>query len=71
MFRFDREKILPQFLLRRWTTNDLARRASVSNVTADRAINGLPITAPVVSAIADALQVKPLDFLVPAQILKG
>lgn len=72
MFRFDRDKILPQFLCRQWTINELAKRAGVSFVTADNAINGKQITAPVVQKIANALDIIATDFIAPrAEILKG
>lgn len=48
MFRFDREKILPLFLCRQITFNQLAKLAGVSFQTAQKAINGKPIIAPVV-----------------------
>ena len=72
MFRFERDKILPQFLCRQITFNQLAKLAGVSFVTAQKAVNGAPITAPVVQKIANALDVIATDFIAqPAQILKG
>lgn len=64
MYQFTREKILPLFLQRRITLRQLAKEAGVSEKTVDKAVNGLPITAVVVSRIADALGVAPLDVLV-------
>ena len=64
MYQFTRTKVLPLFLQRRMTIRQLAKDAGVSEKTADRAVNGLPITAVVVSRIADALGFNPLDVLV-------
>lgn len=64
MYQFTRAKVLPLFLQRRITLRQLAKEAGVSEKTADKAVNGLPITAVVVSRIADALGVAPLDVLV-------
>lgn len=64
MYQFTREKILPLFLQRRITLRQLAKEAGFSEKTVDKAVNGLPITAVVVSRIADALGVAPLDVLV-------
>lgn len=64
MYQFKREKVLPLFLQRRITIKQLAKEAGVSEKTAEKAVNGLPITAVIVSRIADALGVAPLDVLV-------
>ena len=64
MYQFTRAKVLPLFLQRRITVKQLAREAGVSEKKAEKAVNGLPITAVVVSRIADALGVAPLDVLV-------
>lgn len=64
MYQFTRAKILPLFLQRRITIRQLAKEAGVSEKTVEKAVNGLPITAVVVSRIADALSVDPLDVLV-------
>ena len=64
MYQFTRTKVLPLFLQRRMTIRQLAKEAGVSEKTADKAVNGLPITAVVVSRIAAALGFNPLDVLV-------
>ena len=43
MYQFTRTKILPLFLQRRMTIRQLAKEAGVSEKTAERAINGLPV----------------------------
>lgn len=65
MFRFNRALILPVFLNRRITIWSLAKAAGVNYRAADRAVNGLPVQAPVVAGIADALNINPLDYLLP------
>lgn len=68
MFRFSREKILPMFLQRGITITELARQAGVCSKSAYRAVNGLDVSAPVVSKIAVALNSDALDLLAnPAQ----
>ncbi|MBR0061086.1 MAG: helix-turn-helix domain-containing protein [Selenomonadaceae bacterium] len=64
MYQFTRSKVLPIFLERRIPIKQLAKEAGVSEKTAEKAVNGLPITAVVVARIADALGVAPLDVLV-------
>ena len=44
MFRFTREKILPVFLQRQITVADLARQAKVNHQTAERAVQGYPVS---------------------------
>ena len=68
MFRFKRELILPIFLSRCMTIWQLAKLAGVAYSSAERAVNGIPVSAPVVDKIARALDVNAVDFLVePAQ----
>ena len=68
MFRFKREMILPLFLSRRMTVYDLAKLAGVAYRSAERAVNGIPVSAPVADKIARALDFNAVDFLVePAQ----
>ena len=64
-FRFTRETFLPLFLERNMTIAELARRAGCNAKTAERAVNGLPVTSAVVDKIARALNVDALKFLVP------
>ena len=55
-FRFTREQILPLFLEQRITTAELARRAGVNPKTAERAVNGYPVSADIVDKISAALK---------------
>ena len=64
MYQFTRTKVLPLFLQRRMTIRQLAKDAGVSEKTAERAINGLPVHASVIGRIADALGIAPLEMLV-------
>lgn len=71
MFKFKRELILPLFLSKGMRVGVLAKQAGLSHKAAERAVNGMPITAPVVEKIARALAINPLDFLhAPAQMIK-
>ena len=63
MFKFSRTKILPLFLAKQMTTNELARKAGINYKSAYRAVNGLSITAPVVEKTARALQIDAVTFL--------
>lgn len=63
MFRFNRKKILPEFLNRRETVADFAREAGVSYQSAQRAVEGRAISAVIVSKVADALGINPVDYL--------
>ena len=63
MFRFTRQKILPLFLQKRMTVAELARRAGISNQTAQRAVEGKKVGAVIVSKVADALGINALDFI--------
>lgn len=62
-FRFSRAKILPVFLSKRITTEQLARNAGVAIQTAERAVNGQRISARVVDGIANALNVDAVQYL--------
>ena len=62
-FRFSRAKILPVFLSKRITTEQLARNAGVAIQTAERAVNGQRISARVVDGIASALNVDAVQYL--------
>lgn len=54
------------------TVADLAKQARVSHRTADRALSGEQITAPVVRRIAHALGVDAADYLTtPRRTTKG
>lgn len=55
MFRFNRERILPLFLQKRWTVAELARRAGIAQSSAQRAVNGNSVAAPIIAKVADAL----------------
>lgn len=63
MFKFKREKILPVFLAKKITVQDLARSADISHKAAFRAVNGLTITAVTVQKAAQALGINALEFL--------
>ena len=65
MFRFKREAILPLFLARGMTIQQLAKIAGVAYRSAERAVNGVPVSAPVVGKIARALDFNAVDFLLP------
>lgn len=64
MYQFAKVKILPIFLKRRIPIYQLANKAGVCKKTAQRAVDGLPITAKVVDRVARALGIAPLDFLI-------
>ena len=63
MLRFNREKILPLFLSRGITMQELGRLAEVHATSAKRAINGARVTAPVIGRVARALRINALDYL--------
>lgn len=63
MYRFNRDKILPVFFEKRWRMYELAERAGVSQLTAKKAVWGLPIQSRVVGKIAAALEINALDYL--------
>ena len=63
MFRFDREKILPVFFQKKWTTYELARRAGCGHHSAFKAVNGERVAAPVITKVAAALNVDAVKFL--------
>lgn len=64
MYQFKRVKILPLFLQKQISIRQLAKDAGVSEKTAERAVNGLPISAAMVNRVARALGISPLDFLI-------
>lgn len=53
--RFDVERLVEDITLRGWMTNELARRAGVSDMTAYRFINGTSRTAKTAAKLAAAL----------------
>lgn len=63
MFAFQREKILPVFLAKRITVQELARLAGISHNSAFRAVNGMTISAKTVDRAAQALNIDALTFL--------
>ena len=63
MFRFNRERILPYFLQKQWTVAELARKAGVAHRTAQRAIEGEAVAAPLIGKIANALGIDAMEFL--------
>lgn len=63
MFRFNRERILPYFLQKQWTVAELARRAGIAQSSAQRAVNGNSVAAPIIAKIADALGIDAMEFL--------
>lgn len=63
MFRFKRERILPLFLSRRMTVAELARKAGVSHTSAQRAVEGEKVAAPIIDKVAEALGIDTMDFL--------
>ena len=65
MFRFSRQKILPEFLKMRMTVAQLARKAGVSQQTAQKAVNGEAVSAVIIGKIAEALNVDAMTFLEP------
>lgn len=65
MYRFSREKILPVFLSKGWTTYGLAKRAGVGWRVTHKAINGGKVSAVIVGKIAAALDIDPLEYLEP------
>ena len=63
MFRFAREKILPLFLEQKMTVAELARKAGIANASAQRAVEGKKVAAPIIAKVADALGIAPMDYL--------
>lgn len=63
-FQFTREQILPLFLQSRLSVAEFARRAGVNPKTAERAVNGLPVSSSVVDKIAHALNVDAMKMLI-------
>lgn len=63
-FQFTREQILPLFLQSRLSVAEFARRAGVNPKTAERAVNGLPVSSSVVDKIARALNVDAMKMLI-------
>lgn len=63
MYRFNREKILPEFLKRQMTFQELALEAGVSPSAVSRAINGKTVRPLIVSKVAAALKIDPLKYL--------
>lgn len=63
MFRFERERILPYFLQKQWTVAELARKAGIAQGSAQRAVNGNSVAAPIIAKVAAALGIDPLEFL--------
>lgn len=70
MFRFTREKILPLFLQRQITISELAREAGVAHQSAQKAVNGLPVSANIVNRIAAALGIDAVSYLAPTLNLR-
>ena len=69
MFRFNREKILPVFLKKEMTIADLARKAGVAHRSAERAVEGVAVAAPIINKIADALGINAMEFLDGGKIM--
>lgn len=63
MFRFKRERILPLFLSRRMTVAELARKAGVSHTSAQRAVEGEKVAAPIIDKVAEILGIDAMDYL--------
>lgn len=63
MFRYKRAKILPHFLQKGMTIAQLAREAGVSHRSAQRAIDGEKVAAPIIAKVADALGIDAMEFL--------
>lgn len=63
-FQFTREQILPLFLQSRLSVAEFARRAGVNPKTAERAVNGLPVSSSVVDKIAHVLNVDAMKMLI-------
>ena len=63
MLRFNREKILPVFLKKEMTIADLSRKAGVAHRSAERAVEGEAVAAPIINKIADALGIDAMEFL--------
>ena len=63
MYRFNREKILSEFLKRQITFRELALGAGVSISAVSRAINGKAVRPLIVSKVAAALKIDPLKYL--------
>lgn len=63
MFRFKRAKILPFFLQKQMTVSQLARKAGVAYISAQRAVDGEKVAAPIISKVAAALNIDAMEFL--------
>lgn len=63
MFRFNHKRILPVFLRTGMTVAELARKAGVSHASAQRAVEGEKVSAPIIAKIADTLGVDAVKFL--------
>lgn len=63
MFRFSRERILPYFLKQGMTVAELARKAGISHASAQRAVEGEKVAAPIIAKVADTLGIDPMNFL--------
>lgn len=63
MFRFNRERILPYFLKQEMTVAELARRAGISHASAQRAVDGKKVAAPIIAKVAETLGIDPMEFL--------
>ena len=63
ILRFNRQKIMREFLRSNLTTGDLARRAGVAFHSARQAVSGEKISLPVARKVAAALNVEPADYL--------
>lgn len=70
MFRYERAKILPFFLNQGLTVAELARRAGVSHTSAQRAVDGEKIAATIIAKVANALGIKPEDFMADPSLEK-
>lgn len=63
MFRFNRERILPLFLKQKMPVAELARKAGIGQNSAQRALEGKKVAAPIVAKVAAALSIDPMEFL--------
>ena len=63
MFRYERAKILPYFLKQGMAVAELARRAGISHASAQRAVDGEKVAAPIIAKVADTLGIDAMEFL--------
>lgn len=70
MFKFNRAKILPRFFAMGIPIAKFAQKANVSFYTAERALQGERVSAPVINKISRAMEIDAVEFLEPTKPIK-